>query len=94
MEITRPPHPGLNGTRQATAPSVQAPDSTGPTGPVTGVTAIKPALEQIQSALGQLPQVDLEKVAAIKAALASGELANDSASLAAAMLSYHRGTDR
>lgn len=94
MEITRQPHLGLNGTRQATAQSPQTPSSTGPAGPVTGVQAVQPALEQIQSALGQLPQVDLEKVAAIKAALASGELATDSASLAAAMLTYHRGADR
>lgn len=94
MEITRQPHLGLNGTRQANAPSLQAPDTTGPAGPITGVQAVKPALEQIQSALGQLPEVDLEKVAAIKAALAAGELATDSASLAAAMLSHHRGGDR
>lgn len=94
MEITRQPHLGLHGSRQADAPSLQAASTTGPVAPIAGVQAIKPALEQIQSALGQLPQVDLEKVAAIKAALASGELATDSASLATAMLTYHRGADR
>jgi negative regulator of flagellin synthesis FlgM len=94
MEITRQPHLGLNATRQADAPGLQTHDSTGPVVPVTAVQAVKPALEQIQTALGQLPQADLEKVAAIKAALASGELASDSASLACAMLTYHRGADR
>ena len=94
MEITRQSHLGLNATRQASAPSLQAPGTSGPAGPITGVQAVKPALERIQSALGQLPEVDLEKVAAIKAALAAGELATDSASLAAAMLSHHRGGER
>lgn len=94
MEITRPSHPGLNVTRQAKALSPQTPETGTPVAPVAGVQAVKPALEQIQSALGQLPQVDLDKVAALKAALASGELATDSASLAAAMLTYHRGNDR
>lgn len=51
----------------------------------------QPGLERIQSALRQLPQVDLDKVATLKAALAAGEISTDSASLAGAMLSYHRG---
>ena len=46
---------------------------------------------RIQAALGHLPQVDLGKVANLKAALAAGELSTDSATLSAAMLTYHRG---
>lgn len=89
MEITRQPTLGLNVTRQ-TASASQGTAAA----PVAAVPEVKPALEQIQAALGQLPQVDLDKVAAIKAALANGELASDSASLATAMVTYHRGSHR
>lgn len=94
MEITRQPTLGLNVTRQTASASQGTAAAPGQPAAVAAVPAVKPALEQIQAALGQLPQVDLDKVAAIKAALANGELASDSASLAAAMVTYHRGSHR
>ncbi|MHC8306798.1 flagellar biosynthesis anti-sigma factor FlgM [Pseudomonas sp. PB3P13] len=94
MEIIPQPHMGLPNTSQTKALSPQATDLSGPADAVTSSLPVKPALQQIQSALGELPQVDLERVAAIKAALVNGELATDSASLAAAILTYHRGSDR
>jgi negative regulator of flagellin synthesis FlgM len=48
-------------------------------------------LEQLQEALGSLPDVDLDKVAALKAALKNGELSSDVDSLARSMLAHHRG---
>lgn len=94
MEITRQPTLGLNITNEARAASQSGRSSACPLAPVPTVAAVKPALEQIQSVLSQLPLVDLEKVAALKAALAAGELVADSASLATSMLAYHRGDDR
>lgn len=91
MEITRQPVISVtpSAERPVSGPGERA--SSGPVAPVSAPAAIKPGLEQIQTALGQLPQVDLNKVATLKAALAAGELTSDSASLAGAMLTYHRG---
>ncbi|MNJ21557.1 Anti-sigma-28 factor, FlgM [compost metagenome] len=94
MEITRQPTLGLNITNETRAASQGERASACPVAAVPPVAPIKPALEQIQQALGQMPQVDLEKVATIKAALAAGELVADSATLAASMLAFHRGDDR
>jgi negative regulator of flagellin synthesis FlgM len=55
------------------------------------VGVVKPGLEAIQQALSIMPQVDLDKVAAIRDALASGEISFDSLALASSMLGYHRG---
>ena len=57
--------------------------------PATG----EPRLEQLQEALRSLPEIDLDKVAAIKQALRRGEIHSDSAALASSMLSYHSGSD-
>jgi negative regulator of flagellin synthesis FlgM len=40
-----------------------------------------------------MPEVDLERVAALKQALQRGELSSDPAELASSMLAYHRGND-
>lgn len=91
MEITR--QPVISFTPSAERPVSGSSERTGsgPVTPVSAPAAVKPGLEQIHSALGQLPQVDLDKVAILKAALAAGSLTSDSASLASAMLNYHRG---
>lgn len=94
MEITRPPSLALNVTHHAASASHGAAAAPGQPAVVAAVPTVKPALEHIQAALQQLPEVDLEKVAAIKAALAGGELLTDSTSLASAMLTYHAGSDR
>jgi negative regulator of flagellin synthesis FlgM len=50
-------------------------------------------LEQLQEALRSLPDVDLEKVAAIRQALRNGELDSSSSALAISILTYH-GVER
>ena len=50
-------------------------------------------LEQMQDALRAMPEVDLDRVAAIKQALQRGEISTDVGELASSMLSYHRGND-
>lgn len=50
-------------------------------------------LEQLQQALRDLPDVDMERVQAIKKALLRGEISVDSAVLARAILAYHRGSE-
>jgi negative regulator of flagellin synthesis FlgM len=50
-------------------------------------------LEQMHDALRAMPEVDLDRVAAIKQALQRGEISTDPGELAGSMLSYHRGND-
>lgn len=50
-------------------------------------------LEQMHDALRAMPEVDLDRVAAIKQALQRGEISTDVGELASSMLSYHRGND-
>nr|MBF0683072.1 flagellar biosynthesis anti-sigma factor FlgM [Pseudomonas sp.] len=50
-------------------------------------------LEQMHDALRAMPEVDLDRVAAIKQALQRGEIDTDLGQLASSMLSYHRGND-
>lgn len=50
-------------------------------------------LEQMQQALREMPEVDLDKVAKLKQALQRGELETDPAQLANSMLAHHRGSD-
>ena len=91
MEITRQPVVNFSPSTERPVSGTTERASSGPVAPVSAPAAIKPGLEQIHSALGQLPQVNLDKVATLKAALAAGSLTSDSASLAGAMLNYHRG---
>ncbi len=50
-------------------------------------------LEQMQEALRAMPEVDLDRVAAIKQALQRGEISSNVDELASSMLSFHRGND-
>lgn len=50
-------------------------------------------LEQMQDALRAMPELDLDRVAAIRLALQRGEISTDPAQLASSMLTYHRGSD-
>lgn len=59
----------------------------------TAVPKPEPRLEQLQEAMRALPEIDLDQVAAIKKALANGELSSDVKVLAHSILAYHRGTD-
>ncbi|GLK91358.1 flagellar biosynthesis anti-sigma factor FlgM [Pseudomonas turukhanskensis] len=50
-------------------------------------------LEQLQDALGSLPEIDMDKVQQIKAALQRGEISLDVGALSRSMLAYHTGSD-
>lgn len=89
MEISRHLKPAL------TAPS-DAPTARQQPQPAAQQAAERPTtlpLEQMQDALRAMPEVDLDRVAAIRQALQQGEISTDPAELAGSMLAYHRGTD-
>jgi len=94
MEISRQIKPGFS--VQGETPRALKNERPGPAAaasstakPATG----EPRLEQLQETLRSLPEIDLDKVAAIKQALQRGEILSDSAALASSMLSYHSGSD-
>ena len=47
----------------------------------------------MHDALRAMPEVDMDRVAAIKQALQRGEISTDVGDLASSMLSFHRGND-
>lgn len=91
MEISRHLKPGLNlpSDVPAQVPGARPQQET----PARASAGAEPRLEQLQAALQSLPDVDLDKVAQLKAALANGELSSDPAALASSMLTYHSGSD-
>ncbi|MGK8439894.1 flagellar biosynthesis anti-sigma factor FlgM [Ectopseudomonas hydrolytica] len=91
MEISRHLKPSLNLPSDAPA-QVQSARVQSSTASRAAASA-EPRLEQLQQALRSLPEVDLDKVAQLKAALARGELSSDPAALAGSMLTYHSGSD-
>ncbi|MEN0036241.1 MAG: flagellar biosynthesis anti-sigma factor FlgM [Cellvibrio sp.] len=100
MEITRQLQPGYS-TPTDSASATNAPakvESTKldanilDTSAASNATA-EPRLEQLQDAMRQLPDVNMEKVLAIRQALARGELSIDSSTLAKLMASHHRGSE-
>lgn len=100
MEITRQLQPGYS-TPTDSASATNAPakvESTKldanilDTNAASNATA-EPRLEQLQDAMRQLPDVNMEKVLAIRQALARGELSIDSSTLAKLMASHHRGSE-
>jgi negative regulator of flagellin synthesis FlgM len=95
MEISRPFKPVLASVAETSATAGTGKSGTGPAAPSPGraTPAENLPLEQLQQALRDLPEVDLEKVTAIKLALQRGEISVDSVQLAACILAYHRGSD-
>lgn len=67
----------------------QAP-AAGGKAPALPLPAAQP-LSQAAGVLQALPEVDLDKVAAVRAALARGEISFDADKLAATIVAYHRG---
>ncbi len=51
-------------------------------------------VERLQEALRSMPDVDMERIAEIRQALANGELDTSTQALAASILAFHRGHDR
>ncbi|GAB6390377.1 flagellar biosynthesis anti-sigma factor FlgM [Stutzerimonas marianensis] len=88
MEISRHFKPAITASSETVRPTTARP---------AAQTAPRPAeslpLEQMHDALRAMPDVDLDRVAAIKQALQRGEISTDVAELASSMLSYHRGSD-
>ncbi len=82
-------------------PAIATPTETASVRPVSARPAAQLAarqaeslpLEQMHDALRAMPEVDLDRVAAIKQALQRGEISTDVGDLASSMLSYHRGND-
>jgi negative regulator of flagellin synthesis FlgM len=97
MEITRQLKPSLNLSSEAPA-QVKSPRvstaALSSTAPVAAVSSESLQLEQLHHALDQQPEVDLDKVAALKLALARGELNTEPAALASSMLDYHRASSQ
>ena len=91
MEISRHLKPSLNLPTDAPAQVQSARPQPGTNARASA--SQEPRLEQLQDALRSLPDVDLDKVAQLKAALARGELSSDPAALAGSMLTYHSGSD-
>lgn len=102
MEITRHTKPGYSVPAEHAPAEKLHTEAVAPAGlessnparsgfaPVGG----EPRLEQLQAAMRDLPDVDLDRVAQIKQALQRGEIVSDSASLARSMVTYHRGSER
>ena len=91
MEITRQLKPVL--ASPAEAPVQARPASREERrAPAAGTSESLP-LEQLQEALGALPEVDMARVEAIKQALQRGEIQLDMGALARSMLAYHNGSD-
>ncbi|MEZ3134135.1 flagellar biosynthesis anti-sigma factor FlgM [Stutzerimonas kunmingensis] len=90
MEISRHFKPALT-------PAAEASTTRQPASRPLADTAVRQSeslpLEQMHDALRAMPDVDLDRVAAIKQALQRGEISTDPAELAGSMLAYHRGSD-
>lgn len=95
MEISRPFKPIITSVAETSATAGTGKSGTSPAAPTPAPTSPVEnlPLEQLQQALRDLPEVDLEKVTAIKLALQRGEISVDSVQLAACILAYHRGSD-
>ena len=94
MEISRNIKAGYSAPAEATSSAKTEAPSAVSAEKVAAVSAkAEPRLEQLQEAMRALPEVDMDQVAAIKLALARGELSADVKVLAHSILAYHRGTD-
>lgn len=95
MEITRQLKPVISasGDSAATARASRAeqaqPAAMAQQQPAAGAAALP--VEQLQDALGALPDVDLDKVEAVRQALARGEISLDVEALSRSMLAFHGG---
>jgi len=90
MEISRHFKPAIATPAE---PGSARPVAARPAAQATARQAESLPLEQLHDALRDLPEVDLDRVKAIRQALQRGEIATDVEALAGSMLSYHRGND-
>lgn len=92
MEISRHLKPGYS-IQAETRPAVKTEAAPAAKDSSLRNASGEPRLEQLQEAIGRLPDIDLDKVAAIKLALQRGEISTDSAALASSIVTYHSGSD-
>lgn len=93
MEISRQLKAGFSVQNEAPAQASAERPQQAKAASGTPTTTVEPRLEALQDAMRRLPDVDLDRVAAIKQALQRGEIVNDSTALAGSMLAYHSGSD-
>lgn len=62
-----------------------------PTPPIEPAAAVQAHLQPLRATLRAMPEVDLEKVQALKAALARADIDTEPLALARAMLAHTRG---
>lgn len=91
MEINRVSTSGLNLQLDNTNTGVATKSQERPT--VATQKQTEPRIEALHNAMRELPDVEEDKIIAIRKALASGEITTDAATLAKLMMSYHRGND-
>lgn len=90
MEIIRPGIASPRFTTDATAR--QGVERTPETTAVRSINTAEARPDALHSALQALPEVDMDRVAALRQALQDGTLDTSAESLAADMLAFHRGT--
>lgn len=90
MEISRHLKPAI---AMATETSSSRPANARPAAQLAPRQAESLPLEKMHDALQAMPEVDMDRVAAVKQALQRGEISTDVGALASSMLSYHRGND-
>ena len=77
--------------------SLTAPAAREPSGKESIAKSASPSTEQVlthaRQSLGQLPEVDLNKVAEVKAALSRGEISLDGEALAHSILSFYQRSE-
>ena len=92
MDINRVSTSGLNLQLEQSANGAQAAKPQTPLASPARQSA-ESRIEALQNAMRELPDVETDKIIAIRKALASGEISTDAATLAKLMMSYHRSTD-
>lgn len=93
MEISRPLTPGYPIKAEATSAAKTENGKAVKASAAAPAKVGEPNLEQLQSAMDRLPEVDMDRVEQIKLALSRGEIPLDNAALAKEMLAYHSGSD-
>lgn len=89
MKISGSPPPALGAIKEAANADHAAPTAAAPS--LNGGELPAGALQQAKAALSALPEIDQARVAALRDALAKGELPFDAARLAGLIDRYHGG---
>lgn len=96
MEISRTSQAGfaaLNESQSTQRSDAQVARADAPVTPRVLPSKDNLRLDRMQQTLREMPDVDDARIAQIREALGSGELALDARMLASSIVSYHRGSD-